>query len=257
VSSKAVYVVDPATGELRLLAGKLSNFQSGYAAWTPRHLELAYGDGDIVLFDPQTNRSRTLSEGKHLSMPAFSPDGRIMAYGDGISLWVSNLRRPDPHRLKVPAILAPLEMAWSTTGLIAFEGLALDCSQLVRCVSTGFGEIWTILPDGTGLTQVTKLGHAEKPKWSPDGLRVLFVRRYPGSHKAAELWVTQTDGSGTHRVAGGGVVAGDWSPDGTQLAVVRQGQRPKMLQLYMGRSDGSDLHPMGEPVRGTDATIDW
>jgi Tol biopolymer transport system component len=257
VSSRAVYVVDPGTGGRREVAGGLSNFQSGYATWLPGHRDVAYGQGGIVRLDVRTGRSEALASGRNLSMPAFSPDGRLLAYGDGVSLWLSGLARPHPHRLPIPAILAPLEMAWSSTGLIAFQGLSLDCSQLVRCVSTGLSEIWTILPDGTGLTELTRLGHAEKPKWSPDGLRILLVRRYPGTTKPAELWVVDSDGSAPHRMLGGGVIAADWSPDGSGLAVVRTGPKPKTLQLYVGRSDGQGLRPMGGPFTGTDATVDW
>ena len=153
--------------------------------------------------------------------------------------------------------MAPLEMAWGSTGVIAFEGLRLDCSKLVRCTSTGFSEIWTILPDGTGLTQITEMGHAEKPKWSPDGLRMLFVRRYPGTHKPSELWVTGADGSGSRRVMGGGVVGGDWSPDGSQVAVVSAGSAKKTLQVWVGRPDGSHMDELGKPVKGSDAVVDW
>jgi len=257
VSSRAVYLVNPTEGTQRVLAGRLSDFQGGYAAWAPDHARLAYGDDGIVLLDPRTNRSEELIGGRSVSMPAWSPDGLTMVYGDGISLWTTGMTRVRPRRFRIPAILAPLEMAWSQTGVIALEGLQLDCAKLIRCTSTGSSEIWTILPDGTGLTQVTRVGHAEKPKWSPRGLELLFVRTYSDSKKPSELWLTQADGSSAHRMLGQGVVAADWSPDGSKLVVVRHGPRPRTLQLYTGRSDGTGLKPVGKPVAGTDATIDW
>jgi Tol biopolymer transport system component len=257
VSSDGVYLVDSRTGARTVIAADLSNFQGGYASWSPDHRQVAFGDGGIVVFEPGTNRLRHLVPGRSLSMPAWSPDGRTIAYGDGISLWVTDVSRPRPHRLRVPATIAPLEMAWSSTGVIAFEGLRLDCSKLVRCTSTGFSEIWTILRDGTGLTQVTTMGHAEKPKWSPDGLRLLFIRRFPGTHKPGELWMAHSDGSSPRRVMGGGVVTADWSPDGSELAVAAPVEKRTTLQVWVGRADGSHLRPLGTTVEGSDAVLDW
>ncbi len=257
VFSDAILLIDPGSGAQRTIASGLGDFQRGYASWDPKHRQIAYGDGRIVVADPLSGSSRTLVQGRELSMPAWSPDGGSMAYGDGISLWMTAVDRPDPHRVAVPAILAPLEMAWSSTGVIAFEGLELDCSLVTRCVSTGSSEIWTILPDGTGLTRLTRLGHAEKPKWSPDGRRLVFVRTYPGTAHG-EAWTVGADGSNPRRLLpDDDVVAADWSPDASRLAVVRPGSGRNTLQLWVGRGDGSDLKPVGGPVPGTDATLDW
>ncbi len=258
VFSDAVLMVDPATGVRQTIASGLGDYQRGYASWDPKHRQIAFGDGGIVVADPGSGSSRTLVKGRELSMPAWSPDGESIAYGDGISLWMTAVDPPNPYRVAVPAILAPLEMAWSSTGVIAFEGLELDCSMVTRCVSTGSSEIWTILPDGTGLTRLTHLGHAEKPKWSPDGRRLVFVRTYPGSAHRSEAWTLSAEGSNPSRLLpDDDVVAADWSPDSSRLAVVRAGSQPNTLQLWVGRGDGSDLKPVGEPMPGTDATLDW
>jgi Tol biopolymer transport system component len=257
ISSDAIYLVDSQTGQSRQVAQHLSDFQGGYGSWAPDHVRFANGNNAIVVAEPQKNREVVLVRGKGLSMPAWSPDGRSIVYGDGTSIWLTDVARVDPVRIRIPAILAPLEMAWSTTGLIAFEGLALDCSKIVRCVSTGSSEIWTVLPDGTGLTQLTHVGHAEKPKWSPDGSRFLFVRRYPKTRKPDELWVAQADGSEAHRILRSEVLAADWAPDGSHLAVARPGSEPNTVQVWVGNAEGSNLKAHGQPLRGQDATLDW
>jgi WD40 repeat protein len=258
VPADAVYLVDARTGQRRTIASRLSDFQGGYAAWSPDHRRLAYGDNGIVVFEPRSNHDSTVVRGKGVSMPAWSRDARTLVYGDGISLWTTQVELPKPRRFRIPAVLAPLEMDWGTTGLIALEGLRLDCSRLVRCTSTGASEIWTILSDGTGLRQLTHLGHAEKPKWSPDGLRLLFVRTYQSSPERSELWAVDQNGSNAHRlIAAQHVLAADWSPDGSRLAVVCRGTTPQSLQLWIGASDGHGLVAVGKPVRGTDATLDW
>ncbi len=258
VFSDAILLIDPGSGAQRTIASGLGDFQRGYASWDPKHRQIAYGDGGIVVADPLSGSSRTLVRGRELSMPSWSPDGKSMAYGDGISLWMTAVDQPHPYRVAVPAILAPLETAWSNTGVIAFEGLKLDCSLVTRCVSTGSSEIWTILPDGTGLTQLTHLGHAEKPKWSPDGHRLVFVRTLRGTARRSEVWTMASDGSNPSRMLPNeDVVAADWSPDASRVAVVRAGSQPSTLQLWVGRGDGADMKRVGQPVSGTDATLDW
>jgi Tol biopolymer transport system component len=125
-------------------------------------------------------------------------------------------------------------------------------------VSTGASEIWTIHADGTSLRRVTDVGHAENPKWSPDGTRLLFVRRFASTKPEAELWTSDATGRGARRLlAVGGVVAADWSPDGSRLAVLAEGTEPGSLQLWTGSADGSGLRTLGKPFSGTHAVIDW
>ena len=49
VLDQAVYLLDPTSGRQAQVAGNLSSFQSGYAAWSPDHRTLAYGDEGIYL----------------------------------------------------------------------------------------------------------------------------------------------------------------------------------------------------------------
>jgi len=53
------------------------------------------------------------------------------------------------------------------------------------------------------------------------------------------------------------VVAADWSPDGKQLAIVRTGSQPGTLQVWVADADGAMAHPIGLPLSGTAASIDW
>src|SRR5438874_1685604 len=132
IAGHGVYLVDPGTGSRRDLVDHLLDFRSGYASWSPDHQDLAYSDGGIVVMDPRTNGQTVYVRGKRLSMPAWDPDGSHVAYTDGLSLWLTSLGRVVPERIHVPAILAPFDLAWSSTDAIAFQGVELDCSQAVR-----------------------------------------------------------------------------------------------------------------------------
>ena len=54
-------------------------------------------------------------------------------------------------------------------------------------------EIWTVDPDGTGLTQLTdSAGRNLRPRWSPDGSRITFMSNRDGNY---EIYVMDADGS--------------------------------------------------------------
>jgi Tol biopolymer transport system component len=258
ISAKAIYLVDATTGSRREIVGDLPDFRSGYAVWSPDRQAIAYARDGIEVLDPTANRSTTFVRGDELSMPTWDPDGTHLAYSDGLTIWLTSLGKVSPTRIHVPAILGPVDLAWSPSGVIAFEGVNLDCSLAVRCVSTGSSEIWTIHPDGTSLVRVTNVGHAETPKWSPDGSRLLFVRRYPSTSGKTEVWTADASGADARRLlAVPGVVAADWSPDESKLAMIAEGTSPGTLQLWVGRSDGTGLERVGTPFQGTHASIDW
>ena len=261
VSAESVFLVNPDTGVRQLVAERLSDFQAGYAAWAPDHRQLAFGNAAINLVDTQTGAVRPVVRGQSLSMPAWSPDGTRIAYGDGTSLWITPADSKHPTAIELPETLAALGMAWQPGQLIAFQGLQLECSISGGCTSTDLSEIWRIDPDGGGLSQLTHVGHAGNPRWSSDGSRLLFVRRLGGSETAprsTELWEVDANGAGLRQVAPlFDVVAADWSADGSRLAVLRRGDREGTLQLWVGNADGTGLRAVGEPIMGTHATIDW
>lgn len=258
VSGQAVYLVDPSTGERRTLADGLHDFQDGFAAWAPGRRLVAYANDGILTLDPRTNRASRVVRGSQFSMPAWSPDGSELTYGDGLAIWLSPAagkgRRPE-RIAGIPAILGPVDMDWSSVGAIAFEGVQLDCSAAVRCSSTGASDIWKVQPDGTGLVRLTTVGHAELPRWAPDGNGLLFVRTIRGGR---ELWRTDAVGSAPRRVLDArDVVAADWSPDGRRLAVLRRGAGRETLRLWVGNADGTGLRSVGGELPGTDGTVDW
>lgn len=73
------------------------------------------------------------------------------------------------------------------------------------------GDIFTVAADGTGLLQLTHLGTASRPAWSPDGRRFAFV-------SAGYVWTMSA--TGTNAVAAFPGYAPSWSPDGKRLAYV-------------------------------------
>jgi Tol biopolymer transport system component len=256
VLSDAVYLVEPATGRRAEVVGGLFDFQSGYATWSPDHRRLAYANRAIYVIDFVKDNQRVLVRGHGLSMPTWNSGADEIVYGDGASMWRAGVTSGAPVRLRLPPTLAPLGMDWGRHGLIAFQGLVWDCNRSSTCSSTERSEIWVLDPDRRGLRQVTRVGHAESPKWSSDSTRILFIRRFNDA-AARELWVVNADGTGLRKLSSArNVVAADWSPDGFRLAMVRA-SGDHTLQIWTATADGSNARPLGGRVPGDEATLDW
>lgn len=79
-------------------------------------------------------------------------------------------------------------------------------------------EIYSMNPDGSGLTRLTSNGTTDaQPAWSPEGTKVAFTSFGPGY---PQIWVMNADGTGSTRLTDnfpGGDSAPAWSPGGTQI----------------------------------------
>jgi TolB protein len=131
------------------------------------------------------------------AFPSFSPDGKKIVYrtaGPGEDgLRIMNLSDKSTVKLTSDWDNFPI---WSPQGsLVAF----------VRRIGNDF-EVFTIHPDGTGLTQLTHIrGNEAHLAWSPDGKRLLFTSSRMGfkdevlyTHAPqpyGEIFVMNTDGT--------------------------------------------------------------
>jgi Tol biopolymer transport system component len=135
-------------------------------------------------------------------------------------------------------------------------------------------QIFTIRPNGKGLTQVTDLRTddpgpgAENPVWSPDGSLIAFdtQTRYEAPlFTRVNLFTIAPDGSGlTELPLAVGKFNGDpaYSPDGTQISFDQDVGRsaPTVHGIYIADSDGTDPRRLTtglQTIKAYDTESQW
>jgi Tol biopolymer transport system component len=184
---------------------------------------------------------------------SLSPDGTMVVYTTtSRGLYVTDASG-GPARLLIAdeREAFPEYPAWSPYGSqIAFidfteydEALNLRHTYAVSVVN----------PDGSGLRELVPLGtdllELGNITWSPDGSLLAFgMAEAPGS--PAQIYVVTVDGSNLWQVTREGDNRWPtWSPDGSRIAFVRDGQLLTMAW------DGSNIRPVGDVH--PDGAIAW
>lgn len=233
----ALWQVDPNDGKPE----KLTDF--GWSgAYSPDNKSIAFGEfyssGIWVLKVGSGAPVRLTDFG---SSPAWSPDGKMIAFHSGGTagaeryIWVMNADGSDARQISSVNGSQP---DWSPDGKqIVFHGE----------VNNG---IWLINPDGSGETQLLRLG--AYPAWSPDGSKIAYV-----SLEDWCIWVMNADGSAQQKLTDHGGLSPAWSADGARIAY-DGGRRnasgdPVDLGIWIINADGSGDHFAIED--GNDA--DW
>jgi TolB protein len=95
--------------------------------------------------------------------------------------------------------------------------------------------IFVMNTDGSSPTQLTDGGYEIRPRWSPDGRKILYQSLRLNGY---ELWVMNADGSGKKRLTDNHVddTFPTWSADGRQI--IFTSTRNGRTQLYVMNADG-------------------
>jgi Tol biopolymer transport system component len=178
-------------------------------AWSPDGSKIAFANGaniDVVSADGTGRTQVTSNADGWATHPTWSPDGKTIAYAlltEGPSyFYESGIVSLDLASGKQTTLQAGNENdyspAWSPDG----SSIAFVSDR------DGNARVFTMHPDGTGVTAVTDgSSYDAAPAWSPDATKILFVRNQ-------QIWVINRDGTGAQQLSSGvgGGVAPAWQP---------------------------------------------
>jgi Tol biopolymer transport system component len=207
---------------------------------------------DLQRLSPRCARAARLCKDDH--EPAYSPDGRHIAFWRLPSDGKPTLMIGDAHLTHVHRLGTGYGPAWSPDG-----------KQLVFLAKTKASQaLYVANADGSGRRRITAAGFpsGDQPDWSPDGTRILFLA---GKANRGNLYTIRPDGRGlqklTHFTGQTNVTVGSYSPDGQSIvfATAVGAVNPPgatLPDVFVMTADGTDIRPVTR-ARNWDGSPDW
>jgi Tol biopolymer transport system component len=227
-SRRGIWAVRPDGTRLRFLAS------GGFGPlWSPRGDRIVFSDGFRIAVVPAAGGAvRLLTRGSNDTSPAWSPDGRTIAFvrsdtnGDSQSLQLVPARGGRSRRLfgGTRDVTMGRDPQWSPSG----RSILLEAK----------GGVYVVRVRQRRARRLRRRG--DWPSWSADGHRIAFT-------VGSAIYVMNAGGSHVRRVrTERGLEFSEgpvWSPDGTTL-VYAATQIESDFEIFVARADGSRLRQL-------------
>jgi Tol biopolymer transport system component len=221
-------------------------------AWSPDGRRLAFArGGEIWVMNADGSGARSLGVGGQ--EPAWSPDGRKLVFTRrGFDEFGIATVKLDGSSLRLlTTTIRDSSPTWSTRGTIAFAR-EFDESR----------DIVTMNSRGDGLRRLIRrcdgCGH---PDFSPDGRQIAY-----SVGLGAHVYVANRDGKRRLRLTGrGGGSEPAWSPSGSSIAFTRESGSGGFSDIFIMRADGMRArrvaydakHRVGDDTAGDYGQASW
>jgi Tol biopolymer transport system component len=282
-----LFALDLDSGARRALTND-TRYESA-PAFSPDGSELAYvssracgqRDRDCVtlkVLSVAERRSRVLLTGLGLNGPAWSPDGRRIAFTRDHAVWVVGSEGATPRRVATGNFSGP---SWSPDGMrIVVEEPSVSiksspdlwivdvattrvssmlvsgaapvwlASGRIRFLGAG-ADLFDVNPDGTGRSRVTR-GGGLSADWAAFAEEVIYTRNVGGHSMLYELG---DDGRASRRLSERGAILPSLSPDGRSIAFVAPSARP--TGVYVLPAGGGAVRKVATTPREIQSKPSW
>ena len=198
--------------------------------------QITHGDGSECCAAPSPDGTLIAFDGY---FPAVAPDG-----AQGIYLTDQNGGSyPDFRRITV----AP-SGGYDTAPDISPDGQMIAFRRVLSDSGPDAASaVFVVGVAGSGLRQLTPYSlDAARPRWSPDGSRLVFSSDSDTDFAQQQVWLVNSDGSGltqlTHEAPDNPSFLPDWSRDGSQIVFSHFLPTGFFTELRVMNADGSDEH---------------
>ncbi len=221
----SVWVINAdGSGAVEISEGMAVDIEDGWRlAWAPTSDRVAFASGSTMasaLYAAQADGTgvvQLVDSAMLASSPAWSPDGRTLAFSAGLfdaerGIYVVNADGSDLRRLTTKRHIFEGNGGprWSPDGRTLLFYAGLPPSQ----------DVWVVNSDGTGERSLTSTARRLAEiwsVWSPDGSKIAFVR-LDFNESSGTVVVMSADGSDPHDIseptADGPI---QWAPDATRV----------------------------------------
>jgi Tol biopolymer transport system component/DNA-binding winged helix-turn-helix (wHTH) protein len=239
--------------------------RSGALAYVAR---AADGRGHLFVrrtTDPEGNQITT-GNGREIA-PVWAPDERTIAFvrveGADCGIWTVDMLRRSERRASPCLTRASTKMAWSPDGrfvAVSADGAAPEAPRHIELLDMQSGNHREITDPPSG-----QFGD-DSPSFSPDGLKLAFVRSI--SPSIGDIYVASTAGGPARRLTAddGDILGQDWEADGR--SIVFSSERGGGISLWRISTTGGEptfvagggaklKHPTVARGTGAIAFEDW